>query len=105
MLPKIIDLTGESSAVPADIDTVRVKDLLKKTITQAPPSRRLNILLAICDKSPEAARIAGSLLLVPEETLNTFQPKHQVRKKKKKKITRRITRIITRRITRRLTSM
>lgn len=67
MPPTIIDLTEASSPAPAEPEIVPVEVLLKQAIDKAQPSRLRNTLVAICDGSPEAARIAGSLLLVPEK--------------------------------------
>lgn len=67
MPPTIIDLTEASSPAPAEPAIVPVEVLLKQAIVTAQPSRLRSTLLAVCDNAPEAARIAGSLLLVPEE--------------------------------------
>ena len=67
MPPTIIDLTEASSPAPAEPEIVPVEVLLKQAIDKAQPSRLRNTLVTICDGSPEAARIAGSLLLVPEK--------------------------------------
>ncbi|MCJ1466026.1 Ribosome biogenesis protein 1 [Pseudocyphellaria aurata] len=67
MPPTIIDLTQASSPVRPEPDIVPVAVLVKQAISEAAVSRLRSTLVAICDASPEAARIAGSLLLVPEE--------------------------------------
>lgn len=67
MPPTIIDLTQARSPAPTAPEFIPVAVLLKEAIANAQPIRLRSTLVAICNTSPEAARIAASLLLVPEE--------------------------------------
>lgn len=69
MPPTIIDLTQASSPAPIAPEIIPVAVLLKQAIADAQPIRLRSTLVAICDTSPEAARIAASLLLVSEEKI------------------------------------
>lgn len=69
MPPTIIDLTQASSPAPAEPEIPSVAVLLKNAIAEAQSSRVRSILVAICDTSPEAARIAANHLLVSEDNI------------------------------------
>lgn len=67
MSPTIVDLTASSPAVTTLSEELPVETVLKHAILDAQLERLRVTLQHICNDSPEAFRIARSLLLVPEE--------------------------------------
>lgn len=65
MSPTIVDLTASDPAATAEPPDE--EELLRTAIQIAQPDRLRATLQGICNCSPEAFRIARSLLLVPEE--------------------------------------
>ena len=67
MSPTIVDLTASDPVTQATDEPSDEEEVLRKAIQIAQPERLRATLQGICNCSPEAFRIARSLLLVPEK--------------------------------------